>query len=137
MRISSEWVNVGVAKCSKPAYVAYSLLDDQGRVAWQWADASFDMRALEPMLEGRERPAKVESVCRFGCDCPPPAPGDAVAARAAERFYIDGSRPVPMLKPGAYRLAVSVGRADGRPEIALPLGGGAEKIYPVGKMSVE
>ena len=68
---------------------------------------------------------------------PAPGLGDAVAARAAERFYIDGSRPVPMLKPGAYRLAVSVGRADGRPEIALPLGGGAEKIYPVGKVSVE
>ncbi len=137
VRITSEWVNVGVAKCPNPAYVAYSLLDDQGRVVWQWTDVSFDMRTLEPMLEGRERPAKVESVCRFGHDCPPPAPGDAVAARAAERFYIDGSRPVPMLKPGAYRLAVSVGRADGRPEIALPLGGGAENIYPVGKVSVE
>jgi len=30
---------------------------------------------------------------------------------------------VTMLKPGKYRLAVSVGKADGTPEIALPIKG--------------
>ena len=33
-------------------------------------------------------------------------------------------------------LAVSVGRKDGKPEIALPLAGGVGRIYPVGKIVV-
>ena len=136
VRISSEWVNVGVTGCPDPAYVTYSLLDDAGRVAWAWTDGTFDLRTLEPRLEGTERAAKVTSVCRFGYDCPPPAAGDAVAARAAELFYLDASRPVPLLKTGRYALAVSVGRVDGRPEIALPLAGGCGRTYPVGKVTV-
>ena len=43
---------------------------------------------------------------------------------------------VPLLKPGIYTLAVSVGRKDGKPEIALPLEGGIDRIYPVGKIEV-
>ena len=43
---------------------------------------------------------------------------------------------VELLKPGIYTLAVSVGRRDGKPEIALPLEGGIDRIYPVGKIEV-
>ena len=34
-------------------------------------------------------------------------------------------------------LDVSVGRKDGKPEIALPLEGGLDRIYPVGKIEVK
>ena len=43
---------------------------------------------------------------------------------------------IELLKPGIYTLAVSVGRKDGKPEIALPLEGGIDRIYPVGKIEV-
>ena len=43
---------------------------------------------------------------------------------------------VELLKPGIYTLAVSVGRKDGKPEIALPLEGGIDRIYPVDKIEV-
>ena len=41
-----------------------------------------------------------------------------------------------LCNPGIYTLAVSVGRKDGKPEIALPLEGGIDRIYPVGKIEV-
>ena len=46
---------------------------------------------------------------------------------------------ITMLKAGTYRLAVSVGRSDGTPEISLPLGGqiGATRRYEVGKIRVK
>ena len=134
--IASEWVNVGVSACPDPAYVTYSLLDDAGDVTWSWTDGKFDLRTLEPKLEGTEHAAKVTSLCRFGHDCPPPAAGDAVAEKAAELFYLDAGHPIPLLKPGSYTLAVSVGRADGRSEIALPLADGRGRTYPVGRVTV-
>lgn len=44
---------------------------------------------------------------------------------------------VSLLRPGAYTLAVSVGRRNGTAEIALPLENGSERIYPIGKIVVE
>ena len=43
---------------------------------------------------------------------------------------------VELLKPGKYTLAVSVGRADGKPEIALPLANGRNRMYPLGTVEV-
>jgi hypothetical protein len=40
------------------------------------------------------------------------------------------------LDPWKCTLAVSVGRIDGKPEIALPLDGGNDRRYPVGRVVV-
>ena len=41
-----------------------------------------------------------------------------------------------MLAPGKYTLCVSVGDRQGTPKIALPIAGGSDRRYPVGKVVV-
>jgi hypothetical protein len=42
-----------------------------------------------------------------------------------------------MLAPGEYTLCVSVGDRQGTPKIALPIAGGSDRRYPIGKVKVE
>ena len=56
--------------------------------------------------------------------------GDTVFTRPDEAVQF-------LEESGADTLAVSVGRKDGKPEIALPLEGGVDRIYPVGKIEVK
>ena len=136
VEISSRWVNVGVAPRTKPTSLTWSLLNGDGTVAWSVTDENFDFRSLEPKLKGVERPQTVKTPCRFGFVKRIPEPDNVVQwCRAAGRAFADT---VVMLKPGTYRLAVSVGRADGTPEIALPLEGqvGATRRYAVGTVKV-
>ena len=60
-------------------------------------------------------------------------------ARAVRAVGQDPGETYVMLKPGRYLLAVSVGRGDGMPVIALPLEGqiGATRRYVVGEVTVE
>ena len=134
--IKSEWVNTGVAPRTKGNYLAWSLLNEDGSVAWTCTDDAFDFRRLEPKLKGVEKPQVVETLCRFGFTKKIPLPDQAVNwARDAGRAFADT---MAMLKPGTYRLAVSVGKADGTPEIALPLEGqiGSSRRYAVGAVRV-
>jgi hypothetical protein len=41
-----------------------------------------------------------------------------------------------MLAPGEYSFCVSVGDRQGTPVIALPLAGGRDRRYPLGKVRV-
>lgn len=136
VRIETDWVNVGVARCTVPAFVSYSLLDDAGRVAWTWTDASADLRKAEPKAGAAEKMLKVSGECVFGYGCEVPAEGDSVAENARRRFRLGTESPLQMLKPGVYTLAVSVGSADGRATIALPLEKGANRMYTVGIVTV-
>ena len=134
VEIGSTWVNVGVAPKTRPATLAWSLLNADGSVAWCVTDNAFDFRSLEPKLRGVEKPRKVATPCRFGFDKRIPEPDNCVVwAHAAGREFADTVR---LLKPGRYTLAVSVGSGQGTPEIALPLAGGAGRRYPIGAVVV-
>ena len=136
VRIASTWANVGVAACPVPAVVTYALVDAEGRTAWTWTDEALDLRKAEPKLGGVEHPLVAASDCRFGAVCAVPEKGDAATEKARELFYLGRESALQLLKPGEYALAVSVGRASGRPEIALPLEGGIGRTYPIGKVRV-
>ncbi len=135
--IESKWVNVGVAPRTKGNSLAWSLLNADGSVAWSATDDAFDFRALEPKLKGVEKPQTVKSICRFGFTEKIPRPDQVVNwARTAGRVFPDV---VTMLKPGKYRLTVSVGKSDGTPEIALPLKNqlGDTRRYILGEIEVK
>lgn len=136
VRIESTWVNVGVADCSFPAFVTYALVDENGQVAWTWTDEALDLRKAAPTIRGVERPLSGVSDCRFGAVCAVPEKEDPTTEKARELYYLGHETSLVLLKPGEYMLAVSVGRASGRPEIALPLQDGLGLTYPVGKVRV-
>ena len=137
VEIASRWVNVGVAPKTKGASLSWSLLNADGTVAWNVTDGKFDFMSLQPKLKGVEKPCEVKTACRFGFTKRIPVPDNCVTwARQAGRSFPDV---VTMLRPGVYTLCVSVGNAQGTPEIALPLGGqvGMTRRYEIGKVKVE
>ena len=137
VEIVSTWVNVGVAPLHAGASLAWNLLDDRGVVVWSFVDPEFDFRTLEPTLEDGEKPVEVVSPCTFGYTAQVPNNGnDAILNWCIQNNQDDPGKTVALLKPGVYTLAVSVGRNDGKPEIALPLEGGVGRVYPVGRISV-
>ena len=135
--IESTWVNVGVAPMYAGASLAWNLLDGNGTVAWSIVDPSFNFRSLEPTLEAGERPQHVTTKGWLGFTTPVPDNGnDDVLRWARAHPEFDPGTTVELLKPGKYTLAVSVGRADGKPEIALPLANGRNRMYPLGTVEV-
>ena len=135
VEIVSTWANVGVAPKTNPASLTWSLLNDDGTVAWSVTDEMFDFRSLEPKLGGVEKPIAVNTSCRFGFTKRIPEPDNCVVwARKKGREFTDT---VIMLKSGTYTLAVSVGSLQGTPAIALPLAGGRpDRRYPLGRIVV-
>ena len=100
-------------------------------------DPKFGFRSLEPKWEGVEKPVTVESPCTFGFTAAVPNNGnDAILNWCIKNNRNNPGEKVELLKPGVYTLAVSVGRKDGKPEIALPLAGGTDRVYPIGKVIV-
>jgi hypothetical protein len=84
-----------------------------------------------------EKPVTVDSPCTFGFSADIPNNGnDAILNWCVKTGVNNPGASVDLLRPGVYTLAVSVGRADGKPEIALPLSGGKGRVYPVGKITV-
>lgn len=138
VEIVSTWVNVGVAPLYAGASLTWNLLDENGVVVWSIVDPSFDFRTLEPTLEDGEKPATVKTRGWFGFTTPVPDNGnDDVLRWARLHPEFDPGKTVSLLKPGTYTLSVSVGRRDGKPEIALPLEGDpVRRIYPIGKMTI-
>lgn len=135
VEIASTWVNVGVAPKTKSVALTWTLLNADGSVAWCVTDNTFNFMSLDPKLKGVEKPQTVKTPCRFGFTKRVPEPDNCVTwARAAGRDLPDTIR---MLKPGTYTLAVSVGTWQGTPEIALPLEGGRDRRYPIGKIEVK
>ena len=137
--VSDETGRMIVRSCYEGLVTVDALGTPQSGVAASWTvtDDGFDFRKLEPKLKSIEKPQTVETVCRFGFTKKIPQPDQVVGwARKVGREFPDV---VTMLKPGEYRLAVSVGKTDGTPEIALPLEGqiGETRRYAVGKVKVE
>lgn len=137
VEIGSSWVNVGVAPCYAGASLAWSLLDDKGTVIWTFVDSRIDFKDAAPKLEGTEKPFDCKSRVRFGCTSDLPDRNDGLIAFYREKGRFDFGKKVPTMKPGSYRLAVSLGKADGTPTIALPLENGTpSRRYPIGKIIV-
>jgi len=135
--VKSTWVNVGVAEEYANSSLTWNLLDDRGVVCWSVTDPNFGFRSLAPKHGGVERPATVESPCTFGYFAEVPDNGNDQILNYCRREHVnDPGQSVQLLKPGAYTLAVSVGRADGKPLVALPLEGGVDRVYPLGKIVV-
>jgi hypothetical protein len=135
--VRSTWVNVGVAPQYANASLTWNLLDDDGVVCWSVTDPKFGFRSLEPKWDGLEKPLTVDSPCTFGFTAPVPNNGnDAILNWCVKNNRNNPGEKVALLRPGRYSLAVSVGRKDGKPEIALPLAGGKGRVYPVGEIEV-
>ena len=132
--VKSDWTNVGVSWCHCGAFLTWSLLDAKGDVVWSVTDESWNFRAAEPKLGGVEKPVRRESVCRFGFDQANPDPD--VVLDAARQAGMDPGVTYRMLPAGEYTLAVSLGSRIGKPEIALPLAGGKDRVYPLGKIRI-
>ena len=98
-------------------------------------DNKFGFRSAEPKWNGVEKPVEVATPCRFGYTASVPKKDVVLDWFVKHKRNLPGEK-VELLKPGVYTLAVSVGRKDGKPEIALPLEGGIDRIYPVGKIEV-
>ena len=135
--VRSSWVNVGVAPQYANASLTWKLLDDKGTVCWSVTDPNFGFRSLPPKLDGIEKSVTVDSRCTFGFSASIPNNGnDAILNWCVKNNRNDPGGAVDLLEPGVYTLAVSVGRKDGKPEIALPLKGGVDRVYPVGRIAV-
>ena len=114
------------------------IVEREGVVCWSVTDPKFGFRSLEPKLDGVEKPITVDSLCTFGFTASVPDNGmDAILNWCIKTGRNNPGDKVELLKPGTYTLAVSVGRKDGKPEIALPLSGGADRVYPIGKIVVK
>ena len=134
VKIKSTWVNAGVSWLHPGARLTWSLVDAKGAVCWSVTDSNFDFRRLDPTLNGVEKPAVVESTCRFGRTVPILDPDPVLTA--ARAVGMNPGNWYVMLKPGRYSLCVSVGSKQGTPEIALPLANGAGRRYPLGSIEV-
>lgn len=110
--IEHEWANAGVAPCYPGGFVAFTLKDAEGGIVSVLSDEGLDMLDLEVGPPGRA-PTRVQ--------------------RGTFRIGLHG----PTTRTGTYDLFVSVGRRDGTPRIALPLGGGdGQRRYRLGTMSI-
>ena len=135
VEIVAEWVNKGVAPCHCGGFPTWSLCDDDGNVCWSFTDEKFDVRTLEPAPEGEPNARKVVSFGRFGHSYDIPPWNDQVLADLRARGRMSQTRH-DLLKPGKYRLCVSVGKRDGTPVIALPVAGAVGRRYPLGTVEV-
>lgn len=137
-KIQSEWVNVGVARRYKGATLCWTLTDDRGRIAWSVTDDSFDFSEALPKTDGREYPVRLESAVTVGSDEEIPQINDGVLIymQVNKVGGRDWKGPVPTIAPGSYTLNVSLGDEAGVPVIALPLEGGRDRLYPLGKITV-
>ena len=135
VKISAEWVNKGVAPCHPGGFVTWSLCDADGNVCWSFTDEKFNMRTLEPAWESEPIAKKVVSSGYFGYSYEIPPWNDYVLLDLRQRGRVLETRH-DILKPGKYRLCVSIGRRDGTPVIALPLEGGFGRRYPIGTVEI-
>ena len=132
--ISSEWVNVGVAHCYAGATLAWSLIAPDGALAWTSVDGEYDFKQAPAKLKGVEHPVKRSSRVYFGYKAKIPQMNDGVWEHEVKDYpFLAGN--VPTIPAGEYKLAVSLGQADGTPLIALPIEGGrADRRYILGKI---
>ena len=137
--VKSTWVNVGAARRYKGATLAWSLVDDKGRVAWVSTDDAYDFADALPKTGGTEHPVTRATTCTFGWTGEIPQINDGVWVYTVHNKignYATDTR-VPTLTPGTYTLCASFGEPDGTPRLALPLKGGKGLRYPVGRIQIQ
>jgi len=110
--VSWTWANAGVAPCYGGGFPAVTLKDAKGGLVAVLTDDGFDVKQLPVDAPGAAKP--VTQVSRF----------------RAGLF-------APTTPPGEYDVFVSVGRRDGTPVVALPMGDddGARR-YKVGRIAL-
>ena len=136
--VKSTWVNVGVAPEYADSSLTWSLLNEKGVVCWSVTDPTFGFRSLDPKWDGVEKPVTVNSPCTFGYTAEIPDNGNDQILNYCKRVHVnDPGKVCALLKPGVYTLAVSVGRADGKPQVALPLANGIDRVYPIGRIALK
>lgn len=137
--IETAWANVGVAPCYGGGNIAFTLKDSAGKITWVVCDPTFDVRALPTAAPGEAQEIRHRSPCQLGIATPIPTINEGVILRMKERgTYPPFGENVPTLKKGPYDVFVSIGRPDGTPVIALPLGeNDGKRRYRVGAISVE
>ena len=117
LEIASEWVNVGVARRYAGALLAWTLIADNGAVAWTFVDGAYDFKDALPKLKGVEHPVRRRSKVRFGYRSKIPQMNDGVW-----EIEVKGdpslAGDVPTIPCGDYTLAVSLGDPDGTPRLA-------------------
>lgn len=134
--IKAKWANVGVAKCYRGGFAAWSILDKEGNVVWSCVDEANNFSNLPPAYDGAgEQPRTFKSGVRLGCTSELPRRNDGVLKYLNRKGMTFGKR-IPTISPGEYSLCISVGSRDGVPEIALPLEGERGRRYPLGKITV-
>ena len=138
IEIGTAWANVGVAAPCAEYVMSWSLLDGKGTVKWTWVDESFDFRSLPPTLEDGERTVRRTSRVRFGWKWRYNGTPESGMERLHDGRKLRHGPNVPTVPEGEYDLAVSVGRRDGTPKIALPLAGesGKTRRYVLGKIRI-
>ena len=104
--------NAGVAPPYRDLFPAFTLTDERGGIVGVLTDETLNFRSL------------------------PVGPEDAVPLKHhVSHLNLDAQAPV--VKPGRYRLWLSVGRRDGTPEISLPYAGGdSQNRIPLGTIEV-
>lgn len=111
MLLSHRWRNNGVAPCLPGGFVAFTLKDDRDGIAGVFVDEGFDVRTLTV--------------------------GPPDSAKAVARDIPFTLPPASILKPGTYRVYVSVGSRIGTPRIALPMDGeDGQKRYFLGTIRI-
>ena len=111
MTFSHRWRNNGVAPCLPGGFVAFTLKDKKNGIAGVFVDEGFDVRTLA-----------------VG------APDQAEPTQRNTEFMLPHAS---LLRPGTYRVFVSVGSRIGTPRIALPLEGeDGEKRYHIGTIRI-
>ncbi|HNX34704.1 MAG TPA: DUF4832 domain-containing protein [Kiritimatiellia bacterium] len=110
--VSWTWTNAGVAPCYCGGFPALTLKDDKGGLVAVLTDETSDVRRL-----------------------PVGGVGQAPCVAQASRFRIGWI--APATRPGDYAVFVSVGRRDGTPQLALPMGGDdGVRRYAVGRLTL-
>ena len=111
MVLSHRWRNNGVAPCLPGGFVALTLKDQKDGIAGVFVDEGFDVRTL--------------------------AVGPPDLAEVSAREVVFSLPSASILKPGTYRVFVSVGSRIGTPQLALPLDGeDGHKRYPIGNIMI-
>lgn len=135
--VESVWSNVGVAPCYGGGFVAYTLLNENGKIAWVSVDESFDVKALPTAAPGKSIEKRFTSSCTAGLVATIPVINDGVVNNLKNHDQYPFGENVPTLKPGKYSLYVSVGKLDGTPVIALPIKNGNDtRRYRLGEILV-
>ncbi len=107
-----QWANAGVAPCYGGGFPALTLKDEKGGFVSVLADETLDVKTL-----------------------PVGPPGEARAVEHQSNFRIGFV--APTTRPGVYDLYISVGRRDGKPEIALPLpDNDGTRRYKIGRIEL-